>query len=63
VLVAAFLKVLLQVCIVVIIWWGVGYPFAFGEGGPLQNAFIGGKVSNGRCAEVMLQLTAEVIVL
>jgi len=36
------LKNTLDACLGALIWWFVGFPFAYGEGGPAENSFIGG---------------------
>ncbi|GMH35890.1 hypothetical protein BSKO_03758 [Bryopsis sp. KO-2023] len=36
------LKNVLDACVSTIIWWSVGYSFAFGERGAASNGFIGG---------------------
>lgn len=36
------LKNILDACLGGMVWWAVGYPFAYGAGGASPNAFIGG---------------------
>mmetsp|Transcript_10004 Transcript_10004/g.13606 ORF Transcript_10004/g.13606 Transcript_10004/m.13606 type:complete len:458 (+) Transcript_10004:320-1693(+) len=36
------LKNSLDACLGAIVWWAIGYPLAYGEGGPADNEFIGG---------------------
>ncbi|KAK3235142.1 hypothetical protein CYMTET_54639 [Cymbomonas tetramitiformis] len=36
------LKNILDACLGGMVWWAVGYPFAYGTGGASPNAFIGG---------------------
>lgn len=36
------LKNVLDACLGALVWWFVGYPMAYGEGGPQSNDFIGG---------------------
>lgn len=44
----------LDACVSTLIWWSVGYGFAFGENGTAPNPFIGGTV---RCTTSVLLLS------
>lgn len=37
------LQNVMDACIGALVWWAVGFPFAYGSDGVSPNAFIGGK--------------------
>lgn len=39
------LQNVMDACIGALVWWAVGFAFAYGDDGVAPNAFVGGKVS------------------